>query len=69
VFVYSQIHSKLLENTLEHKELQDFYLKRILMYAVTRIIPTVTNKRCLEGVSRDNVNLMLVYYKQLQGHC
>lgn len=39
------------------------------MYAVTRILPTVTNKRCLEGVSKDNVRLMLQYYTQLDNLC
>ena len=63
------MHSKLLQNTAELTDLQDFYLKRILMYAVTRIIPTVANKRFLDGISQENIKLMLAYYKQLQGHC
>ena len=46
-----------------------YFFKRILMYAITRVFPTVTNRKCLDGVGRDNKSLMLLYFKQLEIHC
>ena len=48
-------------------ELQDIYFRRILIYSVTRVVPTVSNRKGLEGVSDKNQKLMLSYFKRLEG--
>lgn len=48
--------------TANEKELQTFVYKRIFMYAITRIIPAVNNRKMLNGVAPDNIKLIHAYY-------
>jgi hypothetical protein len=54
----SSIFGKILALTATDKELQTFVLKRIFMYAITRILPAVNNKKCINDVAVDNIKLM-----------
>ena len=63
------LFGKLLCLTTHDKELQTFVYKRIFMYAITRILPAVNNKKMLNEVSHDNIKLMLSYYSSIHECC
>jgi hypothetical protein len=39
------------------------------MYAITRILPAVNNKKCINDVATDNVKLMSTYYNAVRKCC
>ncbi len=39
------------------------------MYAITRILPAVNNKKSLNSVARENIKLMLSYYEGIYSCC
>ena len=65
----SSVFGKLLSLTTTDKELYTFVLKRIFMYAITRILPAVNNKKCINDVAPDNVKLMATYYNAVRKCC
>jgi hypothetical protein len=63
ILLYSQMHCKLFESTSQNEELQNFFFKRIVMYAITRVFPTVTNRKAMDGVCSQNVKLLRLYFE------
>ena len=55
--------------TSNDQDLSTFVYKRVIMYAITRIIPAVNSKKLLNQVANDNIKLMLAYYNLVRECC
>ena len=64
-----QIYLKMLEKVfqiVEKPDLLKFLHKSILLYSITRVVPT-TRKQALAGVGRENLRALHEYYERLRG--